>query len=483
MKKPISLLRLATPLMVGRGISAILTFSIPIVLARSLDQHNYGTYKQFFLLAATIYLIGQVGLTASLYYFIPRQSGADRGRIFVQTLGGLFVVGAVGAVLVMLFTGPVAARWNNPTLDALRLPLALYIWFFLAAAPLEIGLTSTNRTTWAGVTYVISDLFKTAALVGPILLGRGVTGLAWAVTAFAAVRLVAAWALAFSGAMGKAALPTRASVKEQLAYSVPFAGAVFLATAQMQLSQFFVASMTDASTYAIYAVGILQLPLTDMLYTPIAEVMMVRLASSKTEDAPGVFREAVARLALFFLPLAGFALAVGPELIPTLYTAAYLASVPIFLIAVFELPLSALPVDGLLRSYNATGTLLRTGFLRLALAAFLVPIAFFALGLPGAMLGYALTQWTAKVFLLWRASVRLRAPMRSLIPWREVRSWSLRALVLFGAITALRLHGPWHGWIFLAAASVLAVVVWVLCLLSAGELRKNAVLEVKQAHG
>jgi len=464
-----SLLRAATPLFIGRGLSAVLTFCIPIVLARAMAQSEYGTYKQFFLLAGSLYLVGQMGLAGSLYYFLPRHSGEERGRWLLQALTGLFVIGGFAAAGTLIFTGALAARWDNPQLAGLALPLALYIWAYLGAAPLEIALTACKRTGWAAACYVLSDLVRTAALIGPILLGRGVVTLAWAAAGFALLRLTAAWLLAFSGALGRPLPPTRAAIKAQLAYCLPFAGAVVLATAQLQMPQFVVAGLTDAATYAVFAVGVLQIPLADMVYTPIAEIMMVRLAQTDARHAPAVFREAVARLCMFFLPLCAFVLAVGPALIPTLYTAVYVASVPIFIIAMLEMPLSALPVDGLLRSFGATRTIMRIGFLRLVMAAVLVPLGFFLLGLPGTMLGYVATQWTAKTLLLFAASRTLHVPVRSLLPSGELRAWTVRSVFLFGAVTLLRLQGPWHGYGFLIAASLTALLIWVVSLLSAGE--------------
>jgi O-antigen/teichoic acid export membrane protein len=464
-----SLLRAATPLFIGRGLSAALTFCIPIVLARAMAQAEYGTYKQFFLLAGSLYLVGQMGLAGSLYYFLPRHSGEERGRWLIQALAGLFLIGACAAAGTLIFTGALAARWSNPQLAGLALPLAIYIWAYLGAAPLEIALTACKRTGWAAVSYVLSDLVRTTALIGPILLGRGVVGLAWAAAGFAVLRLTVAWLLALSGVLGRPLAPSRAAMKAQLGYCLPFAGAVVLATAQLQLPQFVVAGLTDAATYAVFAVGVLQIPLADMVYTPIAEIMMVRLAQGDARGAPGVFREAVARLCMFFLPLCAFVLAVGPELIPTLYTAAYVASVPIFIIAMLEMPLSALPVDGFLRSFGATRTIMRIGVVRLVLAAVLVPVGFFTLGLPGTMIGYVASQWTAKTLLLVAAARTIDVPIRSLLPSGEVRAWTLRSAFLFGVVTLLRLHGPWHGYGFLIAASLAALLVWVGSLLAAGE--------------
>jgi O-antigen/teichoic acid export membrane protein len=468
-----SLMKVATPLMIGRGISAILTFTIPIVLARHLAQHDYGTYKQYFLLANTSYLIGQLGLTASLYYFLPRAE-TERGRILVQTLLQLLGIGVIFGVGLLALGHFISARFSNPQLAPLIAPLALYVIAFLGAAPLEISLTSTKRTGWAGALYVVSDLTRTFALAAPIYYGRGVALLAWTAAGFATLRLLAAWGLALSGVIGQPLLPTRKSLRTQLAYSLPFGGAVLLATAQMQLPQYLVAGLTNAATYAIYAVGILQIPVTDMLYTPVAEVMMVRLAATPPSGAPAVFREAIARLVLFFVPLCAFLVAVAPELVPTLYTKRYLASVPIFMIALLEVPLSALPVDGLLRSLDATRTIFWINGIRLAFTVLAVPLGLAALGLPGAMLGYVTTQWLAKMMLAFAASRRLGVRVRELFPAREIGSWTARSAALGASVYALRKLAPWHGVRFLVAAGFLATIIWIVSLLSARELRAPA---------
>src|SRR5262249_35031564 len=163
--------KLATPLLVGRGLAAVLTFVIPVILARALDQDTYGTYKQFFLIASTVYLIGQAGLVASLYYFVPRAGRAEAGPYLLQALIRLFVLGGVAAAVVSLVAGAIARRFSNPSLLPLAAPLALYLWSFLGAAPLEVSLTTSKRTGWAGLSYAVSDLVRTAALIVPIKLG------------------------------------------------------------------------------------------------------------------------------------------------------------------------------------------------------------------------------------------------------------------------------------------------------------------------
>jgi O-antigen/teichoic acid export membrane protein len=465
------LLRQATPLLAGRAISAVITFAIPIFLARRMSAAEYGTYKQFFLIASSSFLIGQIGLPASLYYFVPR--GGAAGRYLIQALSGLFLCGALAATVIYLGAGVLAERLSNPALASLAAPLAAFVWLQLGAAPLEISLTAARRTVLAGVSYVVSDIARCLALIAPMHLGLGIAGIAWGAVGFVALRFVAAWVVALTGAVASPAPPSKGTFRAQLAYSLPFAGAVLFGVGQMHFPQYAVAAMTDAATFAVYAVGALQIPMTDVFYSPIAEMMMVRLAQVGAAGAVPVFREAVARLVIFFFPLAAFAWAVGPTLIPTLFTAQYAAAAAIFAVAIAEIPLSALPVDGLLRALDCTRAIFWINAGRLAFSLAAVPLGLWAFGLMGAMGGYIATQVLAKVTMLIVGARRLKTRPLELIPAREVLGWAGRAAAIWGVLALLRTAGPWHGWRFLIAACLLGLGLWVAALFTAGELRRK----------
>lgn len=474
-----SLLRRASPLIIGRGLSAVLTFAIPVVLARRLEPHAYGTYKQFFLVAATCTLMGQVGIPASLYYFLPRARG-ERGRYLVQALAGLLLLGSLAAIAVAATAGELAYRFDNPDYAALAPPLALYVAASMGALPLEIALTATGRTGWAAVTYVLSDLARTTALVAPILAGAGLPGLAWAAVVFAGLRLLAAWAVALTRSGGELRAPSRASIVAQVRYSLPLGAAVVLAVAHTQLPMYVVAALTDGATFALFTVGVLQLPLTEMIYASMVEVMMVRLGEPGAR-AVAIFREAVGRLALFFLPLAALMWAVAPELIPALYTPTYARAAPIFMIASAEIVLSTLPVDGLLRAMNATRVIFKVNALRLVTTAVAVPSCLILFGLPGAMAAYVLTQLLGKALLLGAASAGLGVPVKELLPGRALLAWAGRGVAVYAGVAALRVYGPWDGWSFLAAAAPLAGGIWLLSLITAGELRRQPAVAAEAA--
>ena len=80
-----SILSRARPLLAARLAGAVLTLAVPMVLARVLVPESYGTFKQGWLLMNTLALVLPMGMTMSLYYFVPREP-AERERVHELSL-------------------------------------------------------------------------------------------------------------------------------------------------------------------------------------------------------------------------------------------------------------------------------------------------------------------------------------------------------------------------------------------------------------
>ena len=95
-----SLLARARPLLVARLAGAVLTLAVPMVLARVLVPASYGTFKQAWLLTQTLALVLPMGMTVSLYYFVPREPESRDSHI-AQTLWFHLALGGVAAALLL----------------------------------------------------------------------------------------------------------------------------------------------------------------------------------------------------------------------------------------------------------------------------------------------------------------------------------------------------------------------------------------------
>lgn len=429
-----------SPLVGGRLVSAALTFSLPLVLARLLSPEAFGTYKQFFLIASTLQLTGQLGLTQSVYYFLPR-GGRERGAYVAQTLFSVTALGALFGVLLWCAT-PLVGRWvGDGQLVGLRTPLALFGGLMLAAAPLEGTLLSEGHIGRAALAYVLSDGVRAAALVAGAL-WDGPTGLFWAAVGTALVRW-AAYVFIVVVRMVPFARPRRALFRAQLAYALPFAGASYLYVAQRYFSQYAVSASFDAATFALFAVASFHMPVVDIVFTPLADVMIVQLgrAAHEADRRAGweAWNDTAQKLASILFPAATCAWLFGATVLPLLFTHKYDRSVPLFMLATAEIPLWILPLDALLRAEGDTRFLFVLNAVRILFTAALVLGGIALFGLPGAIGGGIAGEALARLGMLLRGRRFLGVPLGRILDWPALGRTAAAALGACVPAWALRL--------------------------------------------
>jgi len=413
-------------------ITAVISTAIPLVLARALDLAEYGSYKQIFLIAQTLYLVLPFGMVQGLYYFVPR---TERRRPLYGTTFAFLAVGAVLSVALVAFGADAAAHaFSNPDLVRFKWYIAMYLVGMLGSAPLEISLTAEGQTGRAACVYLVSDTLRAAVMVVPVLLGFGLTGVMVALAGFAGLRMAVSLVWLLRQSHGP--LFERRVLNEQLRYAAPFGASVLLARPTQYLHQYAISALVAPQLFALYAVGCFQLPVVDLLYTPTSEVLMVQLGElekqGRLERAAGVFRAAAGRLAYFFVPLSVLLFCVAPELIGALFGAKFLGATPIFRVSVLGILLSILPLDGALRSRNFTRHIFWAAVLK---ALVMLPLVYFGvreLGLMGGILSWAAGESFGKLALGFRLREAL-SPRDRRVAWREVIPWSELGISAVGA--------------------------------------------------
>jgi O-antigen/teichoic acid export membrane protein len=411
----------------GRAAGFAAAFVIPVVLARVFTQAEFGTYKQLFLIYGTLFGLGQIGMAESLYYFVPGKP-ADAGRHLSNTVLTLAVLGALGIVLVGLTSVDVAAWLGNAPL-AVHLPLlGVFLALMLVTAAFEIVMIARRQHKTAAWTYAGSDLVRMLLFIAPGLLWGSLHAVMAGAVAFAALRLVAMLVYA-RREFGRGLRPDLKVWRYQLAYALPFTLAVSVEVLQLNLHQYIVASRFDAATFAIYAVGCLQIPLVDLIATSSCNVMMVKMAENRSDrrSALALWHETTCRLALVLVPLAIFLALTAHAVILTLYSSTYLASVPIFTLWSLTILPAVFAVDGVLRVYARTRMLFVLNLLRLALVAGLIGWSVSAFGLRGAVLVTLLAASLVKAVGIAAIAPLMGVTVREVLPWRRLAAIAARS--------------------------------------------------------
>src|SRR3954471_16081207 len=349
MSKHGGILRQAGPLMLGRGGATVLGFALPLILTRLLPQAEFGTYKQVWLVVTTACFMLQLGLSQSLYYFIPRQDGRKLAWL-TQSSISLLITGTLAGAGLYAARFAVARQFGNPQLAEYGPQMALIAMLMIAAAPLEITLTAENRVRTAAWVIFLSDAVRVGASVVPLLLGWGLRGFFWAYVLHGAVRFaLQCW---FFFQRGKPEIDWRLW-REQLAYALPFGAAVLVDIPQRTFHQWAVGWSVDAAAFAIYAQGCFQVPIVNLLYSPISDVLQVRLAEPGGRDQRlHLFHDANLRLAAVFFPFTAGPVGAPALFVPALFTHLYDTSVPLFP-AARRVALRARPFPPPLRSQRA----------------------------------------------------------------------------------------------------------------------------------
>ena len=439
----------------GRAPGLVIAFAIPLVLARVFDQTEFGTYKQLFLIYATLFGLAQAGMAESLYYFVPRD-GSLAGRFVANSMLALAAIGVTAVVALTAGRDQIAAWLSNPALAPLLPLLGWFLALMLTSAVFEIVLLSRQQNGAAAWAYAMSDIARAACMTVPALLAWGVGGVMAGAVVFAATRLMVA-AIAMAAAYRSDWRPDFAVLRRQLAYALPFAIAVGIEVLNINWHQYAVAARFDAAAFAIYAVGCLQVPVVDLIVTSTCNVMMVEMAAASGRDpaaARWLWHDTIGRLAFMIFPLAAFLVVMARPIIVLLFTPAYEASVPIFMLWSLTMLTSVLVVDGVLRVYAQTRYLLAQNILHLCIVAGLAGTFLRIFGLEGAVLVTLLATLIVKSIAVIRISRVMQMPLTEALPWRRVGTAAACAIIATApAFAVARLGLPPLTTLPLAAAS------------------------------
>ena len=421
MSGSIRISRATSILATGRIPGLIIAFAIPLVLARVFDPAEFGTYKQLFLIYATLFGLAQVGMAESLYYFVPlapNKAGRQVGNALVSLAG----IGVACMAALFVLRDHIAEWLTNPALSAHLGPLGGFLAAMLTSAVFEIVLVSQKKHVAAAWVYALSDIARAACFVIPAVLGWGLAGVLAGAALFATTRVAAALFVLWQQ-FGTELRVDAAVWRRQLAYALPFALAVGIEVLHLNWHQYAVAARVDAATFAIYAVGCLQVPVADLIVASALNVMMVEMAGVRDRDLAAAHRlwhGTIAQLAFMIFPLAAFLVVMARDIIIVLFTPAYGGSVPIFMLWSLTMLASVLVADGVLRVFAQTRYLLVQNAIQLALVAGLVGPFLGWFGLGGAVIATLLAVITIRLAAVVRISRLMGLRLAAALPWKQL---------------------------------------------------------------
>jgi len=407
----------------GRTAAFFFSLFIPIVLVRTLSVEEFGLYKQLFLVSGTLMVILRFGMEPSLYYFIPRDP-EDKHTYISQTLIFYLVIGTV-AFFLSFYTGDIVAKLVNNRGIAQLLPvLTFFTAVMLISTPLEAIMISLRHAREASLTTFGTELMKAGLIIGAAFSFGTVSSVLYALLFLGLCRGLVLIVYLVKGIGFRFNSLQSGYLRRQLSYSLPLFFAAVARSFSDSIHYYMVSYVYGITSFAIYSIGFLQLPLITIFFDSIVQPSLVRIAeferSQDVEKITMIISDVVKKMTAIFLPTYSFFTINASEFITTLYTAKFQQSIPIFMVSVLTLVLSIFNFNYVLRALGDPKFLLVVNLLRLFSTVLFVYVGLKVSGLLGASTGVVISLVLSNLFILVKVKGTLKVRLGNLFPMRAL---------------------------------------------------------------
>jgi O-antigen/teichoic acid export membrane protein len=394
------------------------------VLARVIPKAELGGYQQLCLLYAIVAPLLLGGIPAALLYFIPRsEDDEERRRWVVESYLVLGAFGLLASAAVFLARGAIAEGLNNPGLSPAIALYSPYLFFAFVVAVMPNALIPAGHARGAAALNGIAGVLHAAALVVAGLIRPDAEALGLA--ASCSMGLLALASITVVVRRLSLRWPRRlrlARWRALLGYGVPLALTGLAAKLGYQFDRVVVTTHFDASHYAIYALGAVEIPVAIVLQQAVNSVLVPEMASRYAAgDRAGMVRlwkEAIRKSSLVLLPMFTFLAVTSSQLVYVLYGPRYGQVTEIFRIYLLLLPVRVATYGLITLAIGRTRINLAASILMLGSNAALALLLVGPLGLPGPAVATVVSTAAVVGFYLVRLRSILAIPVADLFPWR-----------------------------------------------------------------
>lgn len=364
-----SLTKRAAWILFAKILAYSFNIALPLLLVRRLSISDFGLYKQSFLVVTTAIMILPLGFAMTAYYFLPREKEKQGAVIFNILLFNLIMGGI--ALFVLIFFPEFLAKILISEEAAIQEPhvrgqilefaplIGIVIFFWLFSSFIEAIALAIQETKQATVFIIFAQFTRAVLLLSAAIFIGTVQSLLYAALIQGVSQTIILFVYLQKRFRGFWYQFDFSMLRRQVLYSLPYGISGLIWIVQTDMHNYFVSHNFGQRDFAIYAVGVFQLPLVGIIADSVASVMLPRVNYLQSiDDRREIIRlvtSAMRRQAIIFFPFYAVLLVLGKEFIVALFTAKFLESVPIFLINITLLVFAIAPIDSVNRAYPELG--------------------------------------------------------------------------------------------------------------------------------
>lgn len=411
-----------------------LQFLLPVVLVRCLDPQAFGQYRLLWLAVGTILALATLDMPASLYYFMPRSSAADKRLYVNQTLAFLAFAG--------LLAGWAVSSWNPWLPEKLRglaahdavVPVFVLLW--VIASLLDLLPTVDERVGWQAKAKIGLAALRAGTLSLAAALTRELEPVLLVLLAFVVFKLalLLRYVVRHHGLRGP--LLRRRALSDQLRYAAPLGIAGALYGLRLQADQWVAAALFPLAMFASFSIGALLAPLLTLCRQSVNYVFLPSMSRLQAAGDVSAMLELNSRanvmVGALVCPLLAFAFVYAQDIVRVVYTQSYLDAAPVMRVYILGLAALVPELASLTMLLRQVVFVMVLNAIVLVLSVALDWYAALHFGLAGAAVGSVAAIYLDRIVTLRRIARCTGVPLGRLQDWR-----ALGQVMLFAALAGV----------------------------------------------
>lgn len=418
-----------------------------VLLTRIFLVNHFGRYQQSWLIVNTLAPLLLLGIPQGINFLLPRSDTFTARKILWLLYGFLIAVSLPVVLILIIFPQWIAALLGNPELVPILQVLAIYLIIVLPTYCLDPILIINNRqgvllvitVIYGFLFFAVNVFFGLHGSIEMIFLGLSViAGMKLILTFWLTSRVYGGWQKTFDPVL----------LKQIVGYVAVLGAIGAVDVISLNIDKYLVACLRTETQYAIYSIGAIELPIIAILLGSVSAVVMPefsRLLKQQNDAASiALLHNSMKKLAMLIFPIFTYLLVTAYIYIPLLFTWRYKASVPIFCIYLFLLPL---------RVANNHPLLIAAGLQRYALIGRVIDVVTnFVLGLVllhfigilGPAISTVLATYVHKMYQTSIVMEKFRLSVGAVYPWAAFAQWLGRSVGCALIVLVLSILLPFH---------------------------------------
>lgn len=403
------------------SVSRLLKFAVlllsPIFLVRLLDQHSFGQYKEFVLYASLYANFFGMAISRSLLYFLPRSSD-NKHHYVMNTLMITLVNWLIGACLVIIFRSFILSKTSYDFTSQ----LLMYSFFFINFEIIEAYLIANKKSIQVLYYTITCMCFRMFIIVLAAWYFKDVNKILVCMISVEVCKFLycvsfvikkGLWSFKFDGTI----------LYEQLAFIVPLAMATTIFFLNQQLSRLFISTRLGVEALAVFAIGSTQIPLIGIVRGAVSDVIFPEMAERSAGDplrGLTLWKRANVVYCFFVFPVFVVFFCHARLLIETLFTADYVAAVPVFRIYLLFFLRQCFEMGSPVRAMNKNKYFIAGNVYSLVLNIVLIVLLFKYLGFVGPAIAFVLSDFGLAAYMASRILKIYSVRVSKLFLWKKL---------------------------------------------------------------